>query len=307
MPLDPQAHAFLAAIAEQNPPAWEDLTPEEGRKAFTGLAEVFGTGPEVHRVEDRNLPGSIGVRIYRPAAEAALPAVMYFHGGGWVLGDLNTHDTLCRRLAAGSGSVVISVEYRRPPEHKFPGALNDCFEATRYVADHAGELGVDAKRVAVAGDSAGGNLAAAVALRARDEGGPAIHSQWLIYPVIDRQFDTGSYQSFAEGHALTRANMEWFWDQYLMGQADALDPYAAPGQAKSLAGLPPAHVITAEFDVLRDEGESYASRLKAAGVPVTLRRYDGMLHGFIHFTEPFDVGKQAIQDLAAAIKKSLHP
>ena len=223
-----------------------------------------------------------------------------------MLGDVNTHDTLCRRLAGGASCTVISVDYRRAPEHKFPQPLDDGYNVAQYVMDHAATLGVLPSRIAVAGDSAGGNLAAGLCLRARDEQGPRIHSQWLLYPVLDRNFDTGSYRSFAEGYGLTREAMRWFWEQYLTEDSDAANPRAAPAQARSLKGLPPAHIITAEFDVLRDEGESYANRLQQAGVSATHRRYDGMIHGFMHFSEPFDDGGRAVRELAHRMKEALH-
>lgn len=305
MPLHPQAKAFVEALAAKHGPGWAEMTPAEARKAYDGLKELVGTGPELHQIEDRTLPGMLPVRIYRPSAERPLPAVMYFHGGGWELGNIATHDTLCRRLAQGSGCAVVSVDYRLAPEHRFPAALEDCCAATRYIAEHAAEIGADPSRIAVCGDSAGGNLAACVALKVRDEKGPKLHSQWLIYPVIEANFESGSYKAFATDHGLTRAEMEWFWDQYVPNAEDRTNPYVAPILAKSLVGLPAAHVLTAEYDVLRDEGEAYAAKLKAAGVPVTLQRYDGMLHGFVHFCEPFDDGKRAVAELGHALKEAL--
>jgi acetyl esterase len=278
------------------------MTPEEGRRVFASLSGLFGKGPALDRVEDRTVADTVSVRLYAPAAAAPLPIVMYFHGGGWVLGDLNTHDTLCRRLSFAAGAMVVSVDYRRAPERPYPAALDDCFAATQYVAEHATELGGDAGRLLVAGDSAGANLAAAVALKARDEGRPAIHAQILIYPALEPRCDTPSYLAFAEGHGLTRAAMSWFWGQYLGEERETADAYAAPARAASLAGLPPTHLLTAEADVLRDEGERFAARLKAAGVPTTSRRYDGMIHGFVHFAEPFDVSKQALADLAEVVR-----
>ncbi len=307
MPLHPQAQAFVDTLATKRGPGWTEMTPAEARKAYDSLTELVGTGPELHQIEDRSLPDMLPVRIYRPSATRPLPVVMYFHGGGWELGNIETHDTLCRRLAQGSGCTVVSVDYRLAPEHHFPTALEDCCTATRYVAEHAAEIGIDPARIAVCGDSAGGNLAAGTALKLRDENGPKLHSQWLIYPVIEANFEGGSYRAFGAGHGLTRAEMQWFWDQYVPKAEDRTNPYVAPILAKSLAGLPPAHVLTAEYDVLRDEGEAYAARMKAEGVPVTLQRYDGMLHGFVHFSEPFDDGKRAVADLARALKEALKP
>jgi acetyl esterase len=280
------------------------MTPAEGRKVFNGLTDLFGHGPELHAVEEQVIAGRIAIRIYRPAA-GQLPAIMFFHGGGWVLGNLDTHDTLCRRLAQGSGCVIVSVDYRVAPEYRYPAALDDCFDATQYVSEHAEHFGIDTRRLAVCGDSAGGNLAAAVALRAQEGHSFHLHSQWLIYPSVDPRCDSESYRLFGEGHALTRAAMQWFWDQYAPGAKELRDPGVAPIFAKSLIGLPATFVITAEFDPLRDEGEAYAAALRAAGVTVTAHRYDGMLHGFLHFAEPFDDGKRAVTDLAQVMRTTL--
>ena len=305
MPLPRSGSAFLDAIAAQHAPGWEQMTPAEGRRTFSGFKELFGQGPELPAVENRAIAGQIAIRLYRPTVGSTLPCLMFFHGGGWVLGDLDTHDTLCRRLARESGCVVVAVDYRHPPEHRFPAALDDCFAAVQYVAAHARDFDLDASRLAVCGDSAGGNLAAAVTLRARDEDGPRLHSQWLIYPVIGADFDTVSYRTFGENYGLTRAAMRWFWNQYVPILLDRGNPLATPGNALSLAGLPTAHVITAEYDVLRDEGERYALRLRAAGVRVTARRYDGMIHGFLHMAEPFDDGKRAVTELGQAIRSAM--
>lgn len=303
MPLHPQAQSFLDAVAEQNPPGWEELTPQQGREIFDSFGDLFGQGPELNRVEDRTLPGGVRIRFYRDSDEHACPVVVYFHGGGWVLGNRLTHDAVCRRLAKASGCAVVSVDYALSPEHPFPKPLEDCYAATNYVAQHGDEFGVDTDRLAVAGDSAGGNLAAAVALRSRDEDGPSIQMQVLIYPVIEPNFDTNSYSQFAEGFGLTRAGMKWFWQQYL-GSQDA-PPQAAPAKANSLKRLPATHVITAEYDVLRDEGESFAQRLTESGVPTTHKRYDGNLHGFVHFAGIFDDGIAATNDIAQILKKAL--
>lgn len=304
MPLHPQARAFLDTLAAKKGPGWEQMPPAQAREVFQGLQELFGAGPELPQVENRTIGGRIPVRLYRPLTGPSLPAVLFFHGGGWVLGNLDTHDALCRRLAKESGCVFVSVDYGLAPEHKFPAALDDCFNSTQYVVDHAEALGVDCARLAVCGDSAGGNLAAAVALKARDSHGPLLHSQWLIYPVIEPRFDTGSYRALGEGYGLTRAAMQWFWDQYAPTSADRSSPLCNLSRAQ-LAGLPPAHVITAEFDVLRDEGEAYAARLKMAGVKVTSVCYDSMLHGFLHFAEPFDDARRATRELGHALQISM--
>jgi len=308
MSLTEQAQAFLDVLAEQKPPRWEDLPTEDARSLFASLGDLFGTGPPVARIVDHVLPGNLKVRVYSNRREpldgqGAQAAVMYMHGGGWVLGDLDTHDALCRRLAVESDCAIIAIDYALSPEARFPVALHQCYDATVHVANHADAFGVDPGRIAVAGDSAGGNLAAAVAMKARDQGGPPIRLQVLVYPVIEPSFDTSSYQAFAEQHGLTRASMQWFWQQYLGQQAPT--PHAAPSLAASHEGLPPAHIVTAEYDVLRDEGEAYARQLSAAGVPVTHRRYDGNLHGFIHFAGAFDDGLTAAKDIAEILRSSL--
>ena len=301
MPLHPQARSFLDLVAKKNAPPWESLAPSVSRSMFNGLTEFFGQGPELNDISDKVIADKVPVRIYRPDSKPCLPAIMYFHGGGWVLGNIETHDAMCRHLAKDSGSMVISVNYRLAPEHPFPAAFDDCYEATRYVSHHAAELGVDPTHIAVAGDSAGGNLAAAVTLKAREEGTPNIHSQWLIYPVLEANFDTVSYKEFAIDHGLTRRTMQFFWDQYSKKKTDRSTAYAAPLKADHLRDLPFTQIITAEYDVLRDEGEQFARLLKKAGVEVELIQYDGMLHGFMHFAAAFDEGKRALAELGKAM------
>ena len=307
MTLHPQSQTFLDAIADQDGPGWHELPPDEGRKGFKGLQELFGTGPDLARVENHSLDNGVAIRLYSrtPKSDSKLPVVMYFHGGGWVLGDLETHDTLCRHIAGETGFVVVSVDYGLAPENKFPGPVNDCYSATEFVYSRADELGVDADKLAVAGDSAGGNLAAAVAIRSRDQGGPPVKFQLLIYPVVEPVFENGSYKLFGENHGLSSAEMKWFWDQYLETPGDAENPLASLSKSKSLAGVAPAHLITAQYDVLRDEGERYAARLSADGVPTTTKRYDGMLHGFVHLRTVFDDADQAIKDISSELKKHL--
>lgn len=302
MALHPQARTFLDAMAEQDAPGWEQLTPTESREVFSGLTDLFGDGPTVARVEDRVSDKSISVRLYWPSGDGPFPAVVYFHGGGWVLGDLDTHDALCRRMANRSSAVVVSVDYQRSPEAAFPSAIEDCYAATQYVADQAEGLRVDPNQIIVAGDSAGGNLAAAVAIMARDREGPKICLQVLVYPVLDHRCETDSYRDFAEGFGLTKASMQWFWQQYLGPDGDGSNPLASPLLADEFAGLPQTHIITAEYDVLRDEGEQYVNRLKESGVPTTHRRYDGMIHGFVQLAGVFDVGRDAVDDIATVIR-----
>ena len=241
------------------------------------------------------------MRIYTPPGSGPFPALVWFHGGGWVVGDLESADATARLLTLGAGCVVVSVDYRLAPEAKFPGPAEDCYAATRWVAEHAAEIGVSGNNLAVGGDSAGGNLAAAVCLMVKDRGGPPLGMQLLVYPVTDRNFETGSYGDNAEGYSLTRETMIWYWDKYLANDADGGNAYAAPLRAQDLGGLPSAVVITAEYDPLRDEGEAYANRLEAAGVPTTLTRYPGMIHGFFGMSAVVDKGKDAIAQASAAL------
>jgi acetyl esterase len=259
-------------------------------------------------IEDRTLPGPAGeipVRVYRPSTEETLPALVFFHGGGWVIGSLESHDPTCRELAQRTGCAVVAVDYRLAPEHRHPAAADDCYAALCGVASRAGELGVDAERLAVGGDSAGGNLAAVTALLARERSGPRLAFQLLVYPVTDADFTRASYEENAEGYLLTRAAMQWFWDHYAPDPGTRAAPTAAPLRAPDLRGLPPALVQTAEFDPLRDEGEAYAARLREAGVPVTVSRYDGMIHGFFAMTALVDGARRAMDEAAAALRGAL--
>jgi acetyl esterase len=309
MPLDPQARAVLDLRAAQGFPPPHQTTPEQARANLRARIVVPPGGPEpVAAVEERAVPGPDGpvpVRVYTPITGGLVPALVFFHGGGWMIGDLDTHDGICRALANRAGCVVISVDYRRAPEHPFPAAPDDCYAATAWVAEHARSLGADAARLAVGGDSAGGNLAAAVALMARDRGGPPLRYQLLVYPVVERDFSTKSYQENADGYGLSRADMEWFWRQYLRADADAANPYAAPIKAASLAGLPPALVVTAGYDVLRDEAESFATRLAAAGVAVEVARYPTLIHGFFGMAGMVDEARHAVDAAAASLCAAL--
>jgi acetyl esterase len=302
MPIDPQAQAMADLLGPGLDLAKLDLA--QARRALDEGARL-GPRPEVAKVEDLEVPGPSGripVRVYRPSERPGLPTLVYFHGGGWAICSLETHDPTCRQLANAAECVVVSVEYRLAPEHPFPAAPEDCYAALGWVAQHAGSFGADARRLAVAGDSAGGNLAAVVALLARDRRGPALCHQLLVYPVTDHSFDTPSYRDNAEAPILTRDSMRFFWEQYLARAEDGANPYASPLRAKDLSGLPPAHVITAEYDPLRDEGEAYAARLSEAGVPVRCDRYDGMVHGFFGFTEGIDRAREAVAEAASGLR-----
>jgi acetyl esterase len=286
------------------PPIWEqDL--EQLRAADIQIMKVMDQPVEMASVVDRSISGPAGdtpIRIFTPEHDEPRSLVVYFHGGGFVFCSIDTHDGTCRRLAAAAGAVVVSVEYRLAPEHCFPVPLEDCYAATVWCHEHAAELGADPARLVVAGDSAGGNMAAATSLLARDRGGPPITHQVLIYPVIDSGCETPSFAANADGYFLEADTMRWFWSQYLGADCDGTDPLASPSRAADHAGLPPATVITAEYDPLRDEGESYAETLQAAGVPATSVRYDGMIHGFVSMPGLFPEADQAMSVVAEALR-----
>lgn len=305
MPLDPLARLLLDQIAASSVPSIEGLPVAQARAAFEAMSRAREAKLSLARVEDRRIPGPAGeipVRIYTPEGEAPLPVLVFFHGGGWVIGSLDSHDALCRTLARAVPALVISVDYRLAPEHPFPAAVEDSHAALRWAFDNAAALGGDPARLAVGGDSAGGNLAAVVALLARDRGGPALAHQLLVYPATDLRGDTVSMRENGEGYFLTHGVMVWFSNHYLTS-AQKLLPHASPLLAPDLRGLPPATVITAEFDPLRDEGEAYAARLREAGVAVEATRYDGMIHGF--FTIPlFPQAGEAIELAVAGLRRS---
>ncbi len=301
--LHPEVRALLEMMDAQGAPPLESQDPVEARGARVEGMKMLGGQPiAIGRVEDLSIPGpggEIPIRIYSDGHGGLRPALVYFHGGGFVFGNLDTHDAVCRALAKESGAVVISVDYRLAPEHKFPAAVEDSLAATLWVVANAERLGIDANRIAVGGDSAGGNLATVIAMRCRDAGGPALAAQVLLYPVTDvSSFDTGSHRDFAEGYFLTRGAMEWFTGHYLASDDQKGHPHVSPLRAPNLSGLPPALVITAEFDPLRDEGEAYAQRLQQAGVPVTVTRYPGMIHGFVSMLGVLAGGRQAIKEAA---------
>jgi len=307
-PLDPQVKVLLDQMAAANQPAFHSQSPADARKAMDAMLNVFGPGPDVHKVEDRKIPGPAGdipVRIYSPPGKP-IGVLVYFHGGGWVVGDIASHDYVCRALTNAAGCVVVSVDYRLAPEHKFPAGPEDSYAATEWVSKNAASLGSDADHIAVGGDSAGGNLAAVISLMARDRKGPRIRHQMLIYPVTDAAMDTPSYKEFtADGFVLSKLDMEWFWGYYLANKRDGENPYASPSRASNLSNLPPAHIITASHDPLRDEGEGYAELLKKAGNRVKVKRYQGVVHGFFSLQAALDQGKTATRELAEELKASL--
>jgi acetyl esterase len=300
MALSPQAKAFLAGMEASGAPPLYELTPEEAREATGVITELIGAGPEVAAVEDFSCTtstGSIGARRYVPEDPAG--TIFWIHGGGWVICDLSTHDAVCRLLAVSSGCRVVAVDYRRAPEHPFPAPLEDCWDALRAVAAES-----PGAPLIVAGDSAGGNMSAACALRARDRGGPELALQVLVCPVVDHDMTTPSYRERGSGPDLfiTARDMEWFWNCYVPDPAARSVPDASPLRAESLANLPPAIVITAEYDPLRDEGIAYAERLKAAGVPVTHRHHEDMFHDFFSFVNLIDAGNEAVARVGAEIR-----
>jgi acetyl esterase len=309
MPLDPQTQALIASAAGGKPV--EEMTVSEMREALEERSRQTGGPPApVEQVVDGAAPGPrgpIGLRTYVPAGSRPLPGLVFFHGGGWVRGSLQTHDVLCRALANGAGCVVVSVDYRMAPEHRFPAAIDDAVAATRWVAANAASLGIDARRLAAGGDSAGGNLAAAVALELRDEGGPPIVHQLLIYPVTDHSFDTVSYRDNATGYLLTRSSMQFYWREYLREAADGNDFRASPLRAQRFDRLPAATVVTAEYDPLRDEGRAYADRLRGAGVAVEYREYAGLVHGFATSTGAIDAARLAVGEMAANLRAAFEP
>jgi acetyl esterase len=310
--LDPQVRALLETMDAQGAPPLETQDPIEARNARVEPMKILaGESEALGRVEDVLVPGpggNIPVRIYATESAGVRPGLVYFHGGGFVFCNLDTHDAVCRSLAKESGAVVISVDYRLAPEHKFPAAVDDSHAVTVWAAANAERLGIDARFLGVGGDSAGGCLATVVAMRCRDAGNPSLAFQLLIYPVTDvSSFDTPSQNELAEGYFLTRAAMQWFMGHYLPSTDSARNPEASPLLAANLSGLPPALVITAEFDPLRDEGEAYGHRLQAAAVPVTISRYPGVIHGFVSMRGVLAGGRQAIQESAAFIKSVMSP
>lgn len=307
--LDPQIEAFLKRMLEQGAPPVQTLTPIEAREMRNPVFIELGGPPQaVTDVENKKVPGpggDIPLRIYTPEGSGPFPVLVYFHGGGWVICNLDTHDSICRSLANGASCIVVSVDYRLAPEHKFPAAVEDAYAATQWVARNADHLRGDPERIAVGGDSAGGNLATVVCLMARDKAGPSLIYQVLIYPVTNlSSLDTDSYRAHGEGYILTKESMEYYRGHYIETEEDLRNPYASPLLATELTGLPPALVITAEFDVLTDEAEAYANRLRQADVSVTYTRYDGMIHAFFSLPAVVDRAKDAVDEITAALRSA---
>lgn len=309
MPLDPQAKAFLDVIGVSKLVPIETLTAGEARRQFAKYAEArrMAAVEPVDAVRDIAIDGPRGpipIRVYEPRHFTPAPALIYFHGGGWVLGGLDSHDHVCRALANKVPSSVLSVDYRLAPEHKFPAAVDDSFAATTWIADHAAELGIDPARIAVGGDSAGGNLATVVARLAQEHGGPRLAFQLLVYPGTDMRMQAPSIDENAGDPVLSKAAVRWFVDHYLNGEADLTNPLASPLLAAGLSGLPPAFIITAECDPLRDEGEAYADLLKNEGVAVEVQRYPGMPHGFFSMAAGIDTARRAVADATARLQSA---
>ncbi len=302
MPLDPQQKAILDAMASRR--ADPNATPQQRRDAMKSMPRP--KGPAVYQATDRIIAGPVGsipIRIYTPPGTGPFPALVWYHGGGWVVGDLEMADGTARQLCANADCIVVSVDYHLAPEYKFPIPAEDCYTAAVWAHKNAALFNIDPSRIAVGGDSAGSNLAAAVTLMAKDRGGPKLAFQLLVYPVTDHNYNTKSYQENS-AYGLNKDSMVWFWDLYLAKPADGKNPYASPLQAKDLKGLPPALVITGEFDPLRDEGNEYAKRLQAAGVKTVNTTYPGVAHGFFGQWSVMDKAKQAVAQASKELKEA---
>jgi acetyl esterase len=308
MPLDPQAEAVLAMVRKANLPEMWQLTPEQAREQYMLRVAKLSTKEDIFRVHDRRVPGpnrDLTLRIYEPREAKPgerFPVLAWFHGGGFVIGNLDTHDHACRALATQVQCVVVAVDYRLAPEAKFPAAVDDCIAVVRWLALHALEIGGDPTRIAVGGDSAGGNLAAVCAILARNDGYPKLAFQLLIYPCTAPEPETPSHRKFAEGYLLTRNTITWFYKHYVRSPKEFYDFRFAPLVAEDLAGLPPALVLVGGYDPLRDEGVDYAKRLIEAGNRVTLVNYEGMVHGFLLMGGAVDAAKRALAQSAAALR-----
>ena len=306
MPLHPQVKVVLDLMAKAGPPM-HHLSPQQAREQILAMRANKGDIEPVGKVEDRTIKGpggDIPLRIYTPNGRGPFPLLVYFHGGGWVVGSIETVDASCRSLTNLANCITVSVDYRLAPEHKFPAAPDDCYTATTWTALNAASIHGDPKRIAIGGESAGANLAAAVALMAQERGTPSIALQLLLYPVMDYACNTPSCRENAEGYFLTTEMMRWFWNHYLRNEADGENPLASPLRAKRLQSLAPATIYTAEFDPLRDEGAEYAKKLHEAGIPVEYKCYDGLIHGFMGMAKAVEPAGKALQEAATALRKS---
>ena len=308
MPLHPQIQALVDERSRLNLPEPHTVPPEEARERMRARSAPVDPDRAVDRVENRVVPGPAGdipIRLYYPPGAGPFAAVVYFHGGCWALGDLDTHDSLCHALAHGSGCAIASVDYRLAPEDRFPAAFDDSYAATEWIAENGAQLDIDPSRLAVGGDSAGGNLAAAVAVLAQERGGPTLRFQLLVYPITDYDFDTASYIDNATGYLLSRETMRAFWAEYVPDESQRNDPRASPLQAADLSGQPPAFVLTVGYDPLRDEGVAYARRLEEAGVPVTHVEYLDVVHGFLRWPSKVDPTREAQDRVSEAVREAL--
>lgn len=306
MPLHPQVKTVLDLMAAAGPPP-HHLSPEQARAAFLAARATKGDPEYIAKVEDRQIPGPAGklpVRIYTPDGRGPFPLLVYFHGGGWVIGNFDTVDASCRSLANLAGCIVVSVDYRLAPEHKFPAAVDDSYAAACWTALNAASFHGDPKRLAVGGESAGANLAAVVALMAQERGAPSLAFQLLLYPVTNYAFDTPSHKENGEGYFLSSEMMAWFWRHYLRNETDGDNPLASPLRAKHLRGVASAAIYTAEFDPLRDEGAAYAARLREAGVTVEYKCCEGLIHGFMGMAKLVEPAEKALEDAAAALQRA---
>ena len=308
MPFAPQVQALRDRLARDRIPNLATLAIEDARAVEVKMAAAgAGSREAVASVTGRTIPGPAGpqaIRVYHPGGDGPLPALVWFFGGGWSLGTLDTCDVVCRMLTNAAGCVTVAVACRLAPENKFPAAVEDCYSGAAWVAASAAELGVDPARIAVGGDSSGGNLAAAVTLLARQRGGPAFVHQLLVYPSTDYQAATPSMREMNDPHFFNPQGVEWYWSQYLASPEDGANPLASPLREPDLSGLPPATLITAEYDPLRDEGEAYAARLAEAGVPVEVTRYAGMPHAFLTMIAWVDAARDAVHHAAARLRTS---
>ncbi|WP_299787484.1 alpha/beta hydrolase [uncultured Shewanella sp.] len=308
MPLDPKVETFLQEVRDSGAPAYEDMTPAESRREE--LAALASSTPSrepetVAAVEHRFIPGptaDLPIRIYRPQGcedrTELQPGLIFIHGSGWVVSNIETNDSFSRALANRTGSVVIAINYQKAPEHKFPIPMDDCYASTKWVFEYAAHLGLDVNRIGILGDSAGGNLAAAVCLRLRDETGPKLAYQALVYPAVQYGWNTPSAIANAEGYLLQRASMKYYWHHYMRSEADAKNPYCSPMGAADHSGLPPTFIYTAQYDPLCDDGCLYAQKLQECGVPVKYRMYDGVIHGFIKMLGVFDQADDFLDEIS---------